>query len=119
MRPLIEAGHVFIAQPPLYKVEIGKEVYWALDEAHRDQIIKEKGRANSKPNIMRFKGLGEMTPDELKMTTLDKKKRIALKVTIDNPLETDKVINELFGKDVAPRFNLIMTEGGKVTELDV
>ena len=90
LRPLILGGHVFIAQPPLYRVEIGKETYWALDEAHRDQIIREKGRANSKPNIMRFKGLGEMTPDELKMTTLDPKKRIALKVGIENELETDR-----------------------------
>ena len=119
LRPLITAGHVFIAQPPLYKVEIGKEVYWALDEAHRDQIIKEKGRVNSKPNIMRFKGLGEMTPDELKMTTLDRKKRIALKVEIQNELETDTTINELFGKDVSARFRLITEHGAHAGELDV
>ncbi len=119
LRPLIVNGHVFIAQPPLYKVEIGKEVYWALDEAHRDQIIKDHGRVNSKPNIMRFKGLGEMTPDELKMTTLDRKKRIALKVSIDNELETDSTINELFGKDVGPRFRFIMEGADKLKELDV
>ncbi len=119
LRPLIVNGHLFIAQPPLYKVEIGKEVYWALDEAHRDQIIKENGRVNSKPNIMRFKGLGEMTPDELKMTTLDRKKRIALKVSIDNELETDSTINELFGKDVGPRFRFIMEGADKLKELDV
>ncbi len=119
LRPLITGGHLFIAQPPLYKVEIGKEVYWALDEAHRDQIIREKGRSNSKPNIMRFKGLGEMTPDELKMTTLDRKKRIALKVQIGNELETDSTINELFGKDVSARFKLIMERGAEVTDLDV
>jgi DNA topoisomerase IV B subunit len=119
MRPLITGGHVFIAQPPLYKVEIGKEVYWALDEKHRDDLIAKHGRVNSKPNIMRFKGLGEMTPDELKMTTLERKNRIALKVGIENELETNNTINELFGKDVSARFNFIMEESSKLTDLDV
>ena len=71
LRPLIENGDVYIAQPPLYRIDIGKETYWALDEADRDRIIKEKAKGNAKPNIMRFKGLGEMTADELKATTLD------------------------------------------------
>ena len=119
LRPLITQGHVFIAQPPLYKVEIGKETHWALDDEHKDKIIKEKVKGNAKPNIMRFKGLGEMTPDELKVTTLDKKKRIALKVEIDNELETDRTINDLLGKDVAARFKFIMERAGDVQELDV
>jgi DNA topoisomerase IV B subunit len=118
LRPLILGGHVFIAQPPLYKVEIGKEVYWALDDEHKEKIIKEHGRVNSKPNIMRFKGLGEMTPDELKMTTLDRKKRIALKVGIENELETDSTINELLGKDVAARFKFIMENAKDVKDID-
>jgi DNA gyrase/topoisomerase IV subunit B len=58
---LIEAGHVFMAQPPLYRVDMGKETYWALDDADRDRIIKEKVKGNAKPSIMRFKGLGEMS----------------------------------------------------------
>src|SRR5207253_4475675 len=78
MRDLIRQGHVFIAQPPLYKIEIGKDTWWALDDADRERILKEHGKGNAKPNIMRFKGLGEMTADELKGTTLDPKKRIAL-----------------------------------------
>jgi DNA gyrase subunit B/topoisomerase-4 subunit B len=119
LRPLITHGHVFIAQPPLYKVEIGKETHWALDDEHKDKIIKERVKGNAKPNIMRFKGLGEMTPDELKVTTLDKKKRIALKVEIDNELETDRTINDLLGKDVAARFKFIMERAGDVQELDV
>ncbi len=119
MRPLILAGHVYIAQPPLYRVDIGKETYWALDDDHKERIIKEKGRSNSKPNIMRFKGLGEMTPGELKMTTLDRKVRLSLKVQIDNELETDRTINDLFGKDVAPRFKFIMDNSSDVQELDV
>ena len=71
LRPLIQNGIVYIAQPPLYRIDIGKETYWALDEADRDRILKEKAKGNAKPNIMRFKGLGEMTADELKATTLD------------------------------------------------
>jgi len=119
LRPLIESGAVHIAQPPLYRVDIGKETYWALDEPHRDRIIQEKAKGNAKPNIMRFKGLGEMTADELKMTTLDPKNRMSLRVTIDNPLETDRVINDLLGKDVSARFKFIMERAGEVQELDV
>jgi DNA gyrase subunit B/topoisomerase-4 subunit B len=119
LRPLIESGAVHIAQPPLYRVDIGKETYWALDEADRDRIIREKAKGNAKPNIMRFKGLGEMTADELKTTTLDPKNRMSLRVTIDNPLETDRVINDLLGKDVSARFKFIMERAGEVQELDV
>jgi DNA gyrase subunit B/topoisomerase-4 subunit B len=119
LRPLIESGAVHIAQPPLYKVELGKETYWALDEADRDRIIREKTKGNTKPNIMRFKGLGEMTADELKMPTLDPKNRMSLRVTIDDPLKTDQVINDLLGKDVSARFKFIMERAGEVQELDV
>ncbi len=119
LRELIKAGNVFIAQPPLFRVDIGKETYWALDEADRDRIIKEKARGNAKPNVMRFKGLGEMTADELKTTTLDPKKRLALKVVIDDELETDRTINELLGKDVSARFKFIMDRAAEVQELDV
>jgi DNA gyrase subunit B/topoisomerase-4 subunit B len=119
LRPLIEQGHVYLAQPPLFRVDIGKETYWALDEVHRDQIIREKVKGNAKPNVMRFKGLGEMTPDELKETTLDPKRRQALQVTIDNPLLTDQVINDLMGRDVSARFKFIMESANEVQDLDV
>jgi len=119
LRPLIEGGHVFLAQPPLFRVDIGKETYWALDEEHRDRIIREKAKGNAKPSVMRFKGLGEMTPDELKETTLDPKNRQSLRVTIDNPLLTDQVINDLMGRDVSARFKFIMESANEVEELDV
>jgi DNA gyrase/topoisomerase IV subunit B len=121
MRKLITGGHVFIAQPPLYKVELGKETYWALDEAERDRIIKEKTKGNAKPIIMRFKGLGEMTADSLKQTTLDPRRRLALKVTIKpgDELPTEQTINDLMGKDVSARFRFIMERAGEVKELDV
>ena len=79
----------------------------------------EKVKGNAKPNIMRFKGLGEMTADELKATTLDPKKRISLRVTIVDDLETDRTINDLLGKDVSARFRFIMERAGEVKELDV
>jgi DNA gyrase subunit B/topoisomerase-4 subunit B len=121
LRELIKAGAVHIAQPPLYRIDIGKETYWALDEPDRDRILKEKIKGNAKPQIMRFKGLGEMTADELKSTTLDPKKRISLRVTVapGAELETDRVINDLLGKDVSARFKFIMERAGEVQELDV
>ena len=119
MRDLIRNGNVFIAQPPLFKIEIGRDTYWALDEPDRERILRDHAKGNAKPNIMRFKGLGEMTADELKATTLDPKRRISLKVNIADELETDKVINDLLGKDVSARFRFIMDRAGEVKDLDV
>src|SRR6267378_1458429 len=121
MRELIRNGSVFIAQPPLYKIEVGKDTYWALDDADRARILKDHAKGNAKPNIMRFKGLGEMTADELKSTTLDPKRRLALRVTIpeEAALETERTINDLLGKDVSARFKFIMERAGEVKELDV
>jgi DNA gyrase subunit B/topoisomerase-4 subunit B len=121
MRELIRNGCIFIAQPPLYKIEIGKDTWWALDDADKDRILREKGKGNAKPNLMRFKGLGEMTADELKSTTLDPKKRISLRVTIpeDQALLTEQTINDLLGKDVSARFRFIMERAGEVKDLDV
>ncbi|MBX5482199.1 MAG: type IIA DNA topoisomerase subunit B [Myxococcaceae bacterium] len=119
LRPLIENGMVFIAQPPLFRIDIGKNTYWALDEADRDRLIAQNAKGNAKPNVMRFKGLGEMQPEELQRTTLDPKRRRALRVVIDNPLETDRTINDLLGKDVSARFRFIMERAADVQELDV
>src|SRR5256885_1226593 len=121
MRDLIRNGSIFIAQPPLYKIEIGKDTYWALDDADRARIVKEHGKGNAKPNIMRFKGLGEMTAEELKSTTLDPRRRLALRVTIpaDAALDTERTINDLLGKDVSARFRFIMERAGEVKGLDV
>jgi DNA gyrase subunit B/topoisomerase-4 subunit B len=89
------------------------------DELDRDRILTEKRKGNAKPSIMRFKGLGEMTADELKMTTLDPSRRLCLRVQIENELETDRVINDLLGKDVSARFKFIMERAGEVKDLDV
>ena len=119
MPGLIRAGHVYLAQPPLYKVDIGSNTYWAIDDADRDRIIKEHAKGNAKPEVMRFKGLGEMNAEELKSTTLDPKRRVALRVEISNEIETDRVFNELMGKDAQARFRLIKEIAPEAVDLDV
>ena len=121
MRALIDQGHVYLGQPPLYRIDLGKQTFWALDDADRDRILKEQAKSNSKPIITRFKGLGEMNPETLKMTTLDPKTRQTLRITIKNgeQLQTDRTISELMGKDVAARFKLITDNAGEIGDLDV
>jgi DNA gyrase subunit B len=114
---LMTAGRVYIAQPPLYRIDIGKETHWAIDDRHRDQIVKKAGRAT--PEITRFKGLGEMMPKVLWETTLNPRTRRLLKVEIADQLVTDRVINELMGKDASARFRFIMDRAEDAVELDV
>ena len=120
MTELIRKGHVFIAQPPLYKIEVGKETFWARDDAHKEEILAGL-RANAKPEISRFKGLGEMDADVLKETTLDPRKRTLLKVNIESNLDADKTFVELLGKEPAHRYRWIMDSAALavVEELDV
>jgi len=109
---LIRGGHVYLAQPPLFKISAGKETHWALDEEERARIERDLPK-NVKPTVTRFKGLGEMNPDQLKSTTLDPKKRRPLRVMIDEELETDRVLNDLMGKDPSARFRFIMEHAPK------
>ncbi|MEX0777614.1 MAG: DNA topoisomerase IV subunit B [Phycisphaeraceae bacterium] len=118
MPELIKTGHVYLAQPPLYRINIGKETFWALDDAQRDRIVKDKaGRSN--PEITRFKGLGEMMPKVLWETTLNPRTRRLLRVEIADALETDRVIADLMGKDASARFRFIMERAEEAEELDV
>jgi DNA gyrase subunit B len=115
---LISAGRVYLAQPPLYRIDIGKETFWALDDAHKEQILRQKhGRAT--PEITRFKGLGEMMPKVLWETTLNPRTRRLLRVDIADQLVTDRIINELMGKDASARFRFIMERAEEAQELDV
>jgi DNA gyrase subunit B/topoisomerase-4 subunit B len=115
---LISAGKVFLAQPPLYRIDAGKETHWALDDAHKDQILKRvDGR--SKVEITRFKGLGEMMPKVLWETTLNPRTRRLLRVEIVDQIATDRIINELMGKDPSARFRFIMERAEEAEELDV
>ncbi len=117
---LIQNGRVYLAQPPLYRIDIGKETHWALDDAQRDAILKantKNGRGN--PEITRFKGLGEMMPKVLWETTLNPKTRRLLRVEVTDQIVTDRVINELMGKDASARFRFIMDRAEQAEELDV
>jgi DNA gyrase subunit B/topoisomerase-4 subunit B len=120
MRGLVEDGRVYLACPPLYKVAWGQETYWAADDASRDRVLAQLPK-NAKPNITRFKGLGEMNPETLKMTTLDPKSRQTLRVCVKDAdrLATDRMISELMGKDVAARFKMITENAAEIGDLDV
>ncbi len=116
---LISNGRVFLAQPPLYRIDIGKETFWALDDPHRDRILKLHGNGRSNPEITRFKGLGEMMPKVLWETTLNPRTRRLLRVEVSDQIVTDRVINELMGKDASARFRFIMERAEEAEELDV
>jgi DNA gyrase subunit B len=117
MPELIRQGYVYIAQPPLYRIDVGKETHWALGDAEKDRLL---AAANGKSvSVTRFKGLGEMNPQTLKETTLDPKRRTLLRVAVANPEETDATIQRLMGRDVQPRFDFIQSRAPKAEELDV
>lgn len=118
MPQLIRAGRVYLAVPPLYRINIGKETMWARDDEHKATLLKNM-RANAKPDIQRFKGLGEMRPSILGETTLDPKNRTLLQVNIENELDADQTFVSLLGKDPAPRYEFIMSSATMVDELDV
>jgi DNA gyrase subunit B len=118
MPQLIHAGRVYLAQPPLYRIDVGKETHWATDDRHRDEILRRLG-GRGKPDITRFKGLGEMMPKVLWETTMNPRTRRLLRVTIDDQLVTDRVINELMGKDPSARFRFIMEHAEAAEALDL
>ena len=119
MPALITQGHVYLAQPPLFRIDIGKDTFWALDEAHRDRILKLHANGRGHPEITRFKGLGEMMPKVLWETTMNPRTRRLLKVEIADQIMTDRIINELMGKDPSARFRFIMDRAEEAVELDV
>jgi DNA gyrase subunit B/topoisomerase-4 subunit B len=119
MPQLIQRGHVYLAQPPLYRIDIGRDTHWALDDAHRDRILAQHGQGRATPEITRFKGLGEMMPKVLWETTLNPKTRRLLRVEIADQIVTDRVINELMGRDASARFRFIMDRAEEAEELDV
>ncbi len=118
---LMAAGKVFLAQPPLYRIDIAKETHWALDDAAEGAHPEAHAKTNSRstPEITRFKGLGEMMPKVLWETTLNPRTRRLLRVEITDQIMTDRVINELMGKDASARFRFIMERAEEAEELDV
>ena len=119
MPKLIAHGRVFLAQPPLYRIDLGKETFWALDEADRDRIVTSKDPKGKGPEITRFKGLGEMMPRVLWDTTMNPDTRRLLKVEVSDHLVTDRVIQELMGKDPSARYRFIMDRADEADGLDV
>ncbi|MEO8208060.1 MAG: toprim domain-containing protein, partial [Chloroflexota bacterium] len=117
MPQIIEAGYLYIAQPPLYRVSTGKVTRYAQSESERERIIKEMNVKNL--SVQRFKGLGEMNADQLWETTMNPETRVLLRVEIDDAAEADRVFTMLMGEKVAPRKEFIKSEARKVKNLDI
>ncbi len=120
MVELIKKGHVYIAQPPLYRIDVGKETHYARDDEHKEEILAGL-RANAKTEITRFKGLGEMPAKTLASTTLDPKFRTLLKVEVTEHLDAHNAFRDLLGKDAEPRYKFIMEKADQAVldDLDV
>jgi len=118
MAPLIEHGHVFLALPPLYRIHAGKQLHWALDDADRDRILGALP-PRVKPEITRFKGLGEMNPKTLFETTLDPEKRRLELVSLAEPLAAELMISDLMGKEASKRYKFIMERAEHADVLDI
>ena len=109
-------GFLYLAQPPLFKLERGKQTQYAYTDAERDVRLKEMG---GRPEVSRYKGLGEMNPEELWLTTMDPERRILLRVDVDDAIKADDIFDRLMGTDVAPRKRFIQTHAKSVRNLDI
>jgi DNA gyrase subunit B len=119
MTALIEQGHVYLAMPPLYKISYERKNYYAYDDAEKELILKESGRDPEKINIQRYKGLGEMNPDQLWETTMDPVQRNITQIHMDDAVEAEHIFSTLMGENVAPRREFIEENALLVSNLDV
>jgi DNA gyrase subunit B len=117
MQPLIEAGYVYLALPPLYKISKGKQVRYVYSEAEKEELLKELG--TDSVSIQRYKGLGEMNPKQLWETTMDPEHRTLKQVTIEDAVEADRIFSVLMGDEVEPRRQFIQEHAKEVQELDI
>jgi len=118
-RPIIENGYLYAAQPPLYRVQLGKKVQYAYTEAEKEKMLVSMKSEKMAPSVQRYKGLGEMNPDQLWETTMDPEKRVLLQITIEDAEEADKIFDTLMGDEVPPRKKFIQTYAKKVKNLDI
>ena len=118
-QPLIDAGKVYIAQPPLYRIQIKNKIEYVYSDEQKEKILAEIPKGQKAATIQRYKGLGEMNPDQLWETTMNPKNRVLLKVTLDDAEKADEVFVKLMGSEVEPRKRFIQLRAKQVQNLDI
>ena len=117
MPEIIEKGHLFIAQPPLYRIDVGKKLYYAVTEKEKEKILHELN--GSQYEIGRFKGLGEMPASDLRDTTMHQNSRSLIRVTLSDAQKTSETVSQLMGKNAETRYNFIKEKAEFAKDLDV
>jgi DNA gyrase subunit B len=119
MRPLVENGNIYIAQPPLYKVQKGRKEYYVYSDKELEKLIDEEVGRGTNYGLQRYKGLGEMNPEQLWDTTMNPEERVVLRVEVEDALEADEIFTTLMGDKVEPRREFIEQNAKYVSNLDI